>query len=271
MTGPDSWAANLADSAARRFTGEWTLQQGARRHVLAFERGLVVNASSPAPADTALRIAIAIDLISARQSAEVTRLRAENPRRDELALILNATQMTPENVGLLRREITCRRAARTFSIEHGDILVSSSATLASTLFPVAVPAIVHVGARAYLSEDRMAAFVRAAGSRYILVGAEVEPYAFSDEERDIVDVLRTPSSLTDLETRHPHVDCRRLLAIVYALLTCGGAIADKTRRLATGSGELIPPVVEVTAVEAVPTAVDPVESEGPAPSPKPAT
>ena len=124
------WGRTLAALGLRGVTGQLTLVADGKRFAVAFERGAVVAAPSPLASDAAVRVALTSHLVSSSQVAEISRRQAAAPDRDEIEVIAELARLGPEHALRLRRRAIAQRAARTFSINHGEFVVTDDVELA---------------------------------------------------------------------------------------------------------------------------------------------
>ncbi len=180
------WGATLAALHRRRHTGTLTLMgENAGMFVLALRDGAVVAATSPVPADSADRIASAIEFSDPLELAIVT-----------------------------------RRTARTFAVEAGTFVVTDDVPV-ETDCALDLREGIYQGALTRMSDRRIADELAAFGARFELRGVvDAEAFGFGDTD-DLFTVLRVPQSIRELEPRFIHLGVRRLHAIAYSLLCYG--------------------------------------------------
>jgi len=106
--------------------------------------------------------------------------------------------------------------------------------------------VIFLGARLNLSEVRLGGDLRRLGARFALAsGADalLPRFGFGAEGVEVANVLRgAGASLAELEASHREIDPRIAAATIYALLSCGAAIATEPGRAAS---EAPPPAVPV--------------------------
>src|SRR5262249_34892850 len=112
--------------------------------------------------------------------------------------------------------------ARTFSINHGEFSVTDYIEL--PILPgceLDVRAVVYMGARANLSEQRLAAELEVLGSWFQLkpdLDEDLPQFGFSDVEQPVIERLRAGGTIADIEDfASSFVDGRTVRAVVYAL------------------------------------------------------
>jgi hypothetical protein len=216
------WGRTLAALGLRGVTGQLTLVADAKRFVVAFDRGAVVAAVSPLASDAAVRVALTGHLVSSSQVPEISRRQAAAPHRDEIEVIAELARLGPEHTLRLRRRVIAQRAARTFSPDHGEFLVTDDSELAITPgCELDLRAVIYMGARANLSEQRLACELDDLGSWFRLKPAlddDLPQFGFGDVEQPVVERLRDGGTIDELEAfAASFVDGRTVRAVVYAL------------------------------------------------------
>lgn len=220
------WGQTLGALGLRGLSGQLSLHaEDGKLFCVAFERGAVVGATSPLPTDSIIRVALTSHLISASQVNEITRKLALHPDRDEIDLLVESTALAAEPAFRLRQRLIAQRAARTFTIDRGEFFVDDQITIAATAAcAVDVRAIVYLGTRMNLPEQRLIADLKQLGSHFILkpeVIDDIPQFGLTPAEGPILDVLRHGTSLPELEATHRELDPRTAQSVIYALVTCG--------------------------------------------------
>lgn len=234
---------------------------------IALAGGVVVNASSPLTTDSATRIATVMRAIGAREAREVETRLARGQSVDELAAIAAVAGLDGVAMAALATEVVRRRAARTFGVQHAAVAIEDAVTLpVSPGVMVDVREVVFLGARSFLSDAKLAAEVRGFGASVVLapdVESELEAFGFGDVVAPVLESLRAGAVVAELPAMHPAVDPRLIQAVVYALVTCGGALEATTPRLARAS--MAPPFPEGPSVKPSvrrPVGTDPIPKVG---------
>jgi hypothetical protein len=216
------WGRTFATLGLRGVTGQLTLVSEGKRFLVAFEYGAVVAASSPLASDAAVRVALTSHLVSSSQVPEISRRQAAAPERDEIDLIAELARLGPDHALRLRRRVIAQRAARTFSINHGEFVVTDRTEL--EILPgceLDVRAVLYMGARANLPEHRLAAELDQLGSRFRLKPAldgDLPQFGFTDLEQPVVERLRDGGTIDEIEEfATSFVDERTVRAVVYSL------------------------------------------------------
>jgi hypothetical protein len=220
------WGQTLGALGLRGLSGQLTLKaEDGKQFCIAFERGAVVGATSPMPTDSIIRVALTSHLISSSQVSEITRKLALHPDRDEIDVLVEATALASEPALRLRQRLIAQRAARTFAIDRGDFFVDDQITITATAAcAVDVRAIVYLGTRMNLPEQRLVSDLRLLGSHFVLrpdVIDDIPQFGLTPAEGPILDVLRHGTSLPELEATHRELDPRTAQSVIYALVTCG--------------------------------------------------
>lgn len=215
------WAATLAAISSSGESGELTLQSEGKVYRLAFAKGRLVGAASPAPADSLQRIALASHLVPPASVAAATRIVG---RSDDVAKFTDAIGLVGDAAAQFERRVIVQRAARTFAAERGDYVVSKRITIPVVAgVEVDVHAAIYRGMRTNLSEPRLSADLRQLGARFILHPEAMEHVARFDldpEAEPILDELRAGTSAPELEARYRALDPRLIYAVLGALAAC---------------------------------------------------
>ncbi|HEU4726674.1 MAG TPA: DnaJ domain-containing protein [Kofleriaceae bacterium] len=216
------WGRTLATLGLRGVTGQLALSSEGKRYVVAFERGAVVAASSPLASDAAVRVALTAHLVSSSQVPEISRRQAASTDRDEIEVIAELARLGPDHALRLRRRVIAQRAARTFSPSHGKFVVTDRSEL--VILPgceLDLRAVIYLGARANLSEQRLSDELDQLGSWFRLKPAiddDLPQFGFGDLEQPVIERLRDGGTIDDLEAfATSFVDPRTVRAVVYAL------------------------------------------------------
>jgi hypothetical protein len=221
---PWGWTLGALGTAGR--TAQVTLRSADQTYRITFERGSVVAASSPLAVDTLPRIALTNRFIVKAQVSEIQRGLAAAPEHDEVDILAAAAHLGAEQTQALRIRAITQRAARTFAVDVGEFEIEDGpSTPAETL--VDVRAVIYMGARLNLREDRLRFGLRQFGSRFVLRPDAVptlDSYNFTREERPLLATLRSPTSFAELEANHREVDPRAVQAMIYALASCNALI-----------------------------------------------
>jgi len=151
----EPWGVTLAALSRRGTTAEVVIIGSAQRVVIQLERGLVVEVSSDAAADSVLRIALMAQLILPLQVFVLERQLAAAPERDELEVMTTALQLSEAAATAFQTRVLEHRIARTFSFEHRSIEIHDARP---GVFPrpgIGVREAIYVGARTYLTDDQL--------------------------------------------------------------------------------------------------------------------
>lgn len=235
------WGRTLAALGLRGLTGQLTLTAfDGKAYAIAFANGAVVGAASPIASDAAVRVALTGGLISTTQVAELARKQAAAPDRDEVDVITDHLRLNFDQAMRLRRRTIAQRAARTFSIDRGEFVVTDEITLPVVAgSELDVRAVIYLGAKQNLSEARLASELGRFGTWFRLkpeAFADLPQYGFGEAERPAIDALLNGASLGDLEGI-VGMDGRVARATVYALCAANACNVEQTR----GQGPTQPP------------------------------
>src|ERR1041384_105399 len=119
------WGMTLGAIALRRHTGQLTIDADGKRYCIAFADGAIVAASSPMAADAIARVALTNHFITSTQVPDITRRLASSPDRDEVDVLADTVRFSAEQMLKLRHRLVAQRAARTFSLEHGNFVLDN--------------------------------------------------------------------------------------------------------------------------------------------------
>jgi DnaJ-domain-containing protein 1 len=231
------WGRTFATFGLRAISGQLTLVADGKRYRVVFERGAVVAAGSPLASDAAVRVALTGHLVSSSQVAEIARRQAAEPHRDEIDVIAQLARLGPEHARRLRRRVIAQRAARTFSIDRGAFVVTDQVEL--PVLPgceLDVRAVIYLGARANLSEQRLAAELDQLGAWFRTkpsLAVDLPQFGFTDLEQPVLDRLRIGGTIEELEASTlTTADARTVRAVVYAVAVCNGCDIEARARAA---------------------------------------
>jgi len=248
------WGATLAAIGLSGTNGQLTLRADGKVYQLAFAHGVLVGATSPAPADTLQRVALANHLIAPASVATATRIVG---RADDIDKFTDASGLTGVAALQFKRRVLVQRAARTFAVERGDYVVEDRITIPTLSgVEVDVRAAIYLGMRLNLSQQRLTDDLRQLGSCFVLrPEANVARFELDDEAAPIIEALRHGTSIPELEALHRELDPRMLAAVVGALAACD-AVAPIAARA---------PTAQDVSISRVPTHRQPTISRVPTP------
>jgi DnaJ-domain-containing protein 1 len=219
------WGRTLGALGLRGLSGQLTLLGDGKPYRIAFEQGAVVGASSPLASDAAVRVALTGGLITSTQVADIMRRIATSPHRDELEVLAEVVRLPVDHAMKLRRRLVAQRAARTFSVEQGDFVVEDRIDV-----PVVpgtaldVRAVIYLGARANLTEERLGNEVARLGGWFRIksdIIADLAQFGFTEPDKPILQRLITGVNIDDLEASAADgIGEHGVRAIVYALVAC---------------------------------------------------
>ena len=249
------WGRIFAALSLRAVTGQLTLVSDAKRFVVVFERGAVVAAASPLASDAAVRVALTSHLVSSSQVPEISRRQAAAPHRDEIDLIAELARLGPDHALRLRRRAIAVRAARTFSINHGEFVVTDDSELPILAgCELDARAVIYIGARINLSEQRLATELEQLGTWFRLkpdVDDDLPQFGFTDLEQPVIERLRDGGTVAELEAfATSFVDARTVRAVVYALAVYNACDVEPVRH--RGASPTTGPLSRIAAPPAPP-------------------
>ncbi len=214
------WAATLAAIGSSGLSGQLTLHGEGKVYRLAFAKGRLVGAVSPAPSDSMQRIALASHVVPPANVAVATRIVG---RSDDIAKFADSAGLAGDDAVQFVRRVIVQRAARTFAEERGDYVVADRITIPVVEIEVDVHAAIYRGKRANLSELRLTADLRKLGARFILhpeAAEHVARFDFDPEADLIIEALRDGTSAAELEGRFRTLDPRLIYAVLGSLAAC---------------------------------------------------
>jgi hypothetical protein len=258
--GDEPWGWTLGKLAADKRSVRITLRsEDGKEFRIVFDNGLVVAATSPAAQDAVPRIALTNHFILAAQVNELKRCLATAPNLDEVDVVGAAARLGPEQTRALRIRTITQRAARTFSVDAGEFEIEECVT-SQVDVAIDVRAIIFMGARLNLHEDRLRFGLRKFGQRFVLkpsATATLDAYNFTREERPLLMTLASPTSLAELEANHREVDSRAVQAVIYSLASCDALVElDLTDTPQSSSGLLEMSMAQGTPKVGAPAKVD---------------
>jgi len=216
------WGLTLGAFGLGARTVQLTLRSEDKVYRVAFDRGAVVAASSPLAVDSACRVALTNHHITPAQVKDIKRRVAAAPTLDEVDVLAAAVRLTPEQTRMLRTQLVTQRAARTFSVDHGEYEIEDRAPLSVAYEGIDIRRVIYQGVRMNLSEERLAFDLREFGTRFVLKCAieDLTCFGFTASERPILDALLVGTSLPEFEANHRQIDPRAVKAVIYALASC---------------------------------------------------
>ncbi|MDQ3336562.1 MAG: J domain-containing protein [Myxococcota bacterium] len=221
--GDQPWGWTLGALGLAERTAEVVLRADDKVHRIRFERGLVVGADSPLAVDSVTRVALTNHFIASIQVNEIKRCLAVAPSLDEVDVLAVAAHLDPETKQKLRIRLLTQRAARTFAVDRGDFEIEDCSPTPGAPASVDIRAVIFAGARMNLSEDRLRFGLRKFGSRFVLKRGAAETlghFQFTPKEQPLLETLRSPTSLAELEASHREIDPRAVQSVVYSLASC---------------------------------------------------
>jgi len=239
------WGVLLAGLSARRLTGELAvIADDGKAFTIVFARGLIASATSPLVADSVARVALLAQLVGSTQAQQIAKAIGETAR-NEFDVITELAKLTPVQANGLRTRAVIQRAARTFAVESGRFTFDERACTPGCEIDIA--AAIYLGARMFLSQQRLTDELRELGTRFRVRG-DVAPdrYGFTEEEQPILEALCAGTTLPELEARHRSIDPRTAQAVIYALVCTGACEASGGVALMRVSTEDIPRARTVT-------------------------
>lgn len=218
------WAATLAELGLGGRSGQLTLRARERVFRIAFSHGIVVGATSPLAGDSVSRIALANGLVTPAKAQAILRSIGRTAVED-VELFAAACELPGPSVHALKRRVLIQRTARTFEVEDGEYTIEDTIAIPVLVgVEVDVRAAIAFGARRYQSTDRLAADLRALGTRFAL-RPDAEPdlarFELGEAVGPILEALRSGTSVPELEATHRHVDPRLVMSVLVSLAASG--------------------------------------------------
>ena len=230
-----SWGRTLVELAATRRSGELVVRDHDRVFRIAIADGRIANAHSPVSADGALQIAQQIHLVSQAQAPSISRHLEADAGGDEVAIIADCAKLAIEATIALRRRVIAQRAARTFELTDGAWLFSPEPVLSFRANDIDVRAVIYLGARLYLSDERL----RLPVGEYRLCETPLDGFELRELEQRVIAQLAAGASIAEVEVAQRGIETHTLHALFYALAS-GGAIELATAELAIGTVNIPP-------------------------------
>ncbi len=231
------WAATLAAIGISGRSGQLTLRGGNKEYRVAFSHGIIVGATSPIPADSVSRIALAHHMVSPAQVQAIIkslgRAKAEDVERFAAASGLSAPQ-----IQLLKRRVLIQRTARTFDVDDGEYTVDDRISISVLVgIEVDVRAAIYLGVRKFLAAERLGVDLRQLGAKFVLRPdgvLELARFELGEAELPVVDALREGTSLPELEAAHRELDPRMIQSVLVSLAACDAIVqSDLAGRVPT--------------------------------------
>jgi hypothetical protein len=220
--GDRPWGWTLGALGLTQRTVQVVLRADGKEYRITFEHGAVVAATSPMAVDAVTRVALTNRMIAPIHVNEIKRRIAAAPNLDEVDVLAATADLDAEATRTLRTRLLTQRAARSFAVDSGDFEIEDC-DVTSSACAVDVRAVIFMGARMNLSEDRLRFGLRHVASRFVLKPAVADTlalYNFSPKELPLLETLRAPTSLAELEANHREIDPRGVQSVVYALASC---------------------------------------------------
>src|SRR5690349_18334274 len=120
------WAQTLSAISVAGHHGQLTLKSDGKVYQIAFANGLVVGATSPAPADTVQRIGLTNYALPVASVAAAVRIMG---RGDDVDKFTDAVGLTGTAAVEFKRRVLVQRVARSFSCERGEYVLEDKVTI----------------------------------------------------------------------------------------------------------------------------------------------
>ena len=226
--GSSPFARTIFSLAAKRFTGDLILTKSRREYRSSWEGGSLVAATSPSPADSPGRVALAQGLVNSTALGIIVQKLGDEPGRDPIDVIAEIASLSPEQRVTLKYRVLARTAARMFALPDADFVVDNARTMrADAQLPkLDIRWLIYFGLRTHYSLSRLTHELQALGERGMSLPAEVLPrlpaFGFAGEEEPVLDLLQKRElSLANLVVSCPTVDQATTTCVVYSLMACG--------------------------------------------------
>jgi curved DNA-binding protein CbpA len=210
--------------AARGFTGDLVIDHAGKRFAVGWYHGAVVAATSPLPADAVARIALTAQLVTSTQVADI--LRASAPGKDDVDVVAEVAQLSPDQTERLRRRAVGQRAMRLFALDAGDLVLDDEPQL--TQHPdlgIDARALIYAGVKAHFTDKRLDSELAGLGTAFRLREAAINvlaQYGFGEHEKPALARLRQePLTAELLERLMPTIEPKVLRAMLYTLAVTG--------------------------------------------------
>ena len=206
--------------ARRGFSGDIVLRAGGKDHRIGWHEGAVVAAESAHPADSAVKVAITLGMITSTQAGDISQALAASPSRDELEVVGQVAGLTDDVLGRLSRRVVGARAARILAPREGEFVVSDELPIGPRIVPIDARWILYTGIRSHFTLDRLEeemarlATVVRLRSQYDLTG-----FGFSAAEEEVLHRLQQ-GDLT-VEPLPSGLDPQIVRAVILSLIATG--------------------------------------------------
>lgn len=261
----------FAAVGARGFSGELVVRAPGREFHIAWHDGAVVGATSPHPADSAVKVAVTLGLLNSTQASEANRAIAASPGGDEVEVVGQVAKLSAELVSRLGRRLAATRAARVFSVENGVFTLDSAVPTWGTVAPVDPRWIMYAGVCTHYTVDRLHREVTGlAAAIRLRPGADLTSFGFGEAEAEVL--TRLQAGELSIEPAPAGLDSRVVEAVALVLLAVGDAeptTADvapspappvAARRPPTSTIHAPPPVATPRAPARRPRGADPAQA-----------
>jgi curved DNA-binding protein CbpA len=208
--------------ARRSFTGSLLIEAGGKHYSVGWHDGAVIAADSPHPADSAVKIAISLGVISSTQAGELSQAIAAAPPGDELEVLARVSGATPDVLGRLARRVVGARAARALAPTEGEFVVTDQVPPGLGIMPIDARWILYTGLRHHFTLERLAWEVTSlATSIHLRVDYDLTGFGFGAAEEDVLGRLQD-GELT-VAPVPPGLDPHVVHAVALALVATGEA------------------------------------------------
>ena len=151
------FARTIFSLAAKRFTGDLVLTKSRLEYRSSWENGQIVAASSPSPADSPGRIALANGLVNSSILGVFVQRSQTEPTRDPAELLAEIARLSPEQCITLKRRGLARSAARIFALPDADFVVDNARSMRAdpAVPPLDLRWLIYFGLRTHYSLERL--------------------------------------------------------------------------------------------------------------------
>ncbi|MCG8417866.1 MAG: DnaJ domain-containing protein [Proteobacteria bacterium] len=227
------FARTIYAIGAKQFTGDLIMTQGGRSYRITWERGAIIGAESPSPADSLERVALTAGLVTSTQLGDAVRIARTRPEVSHLQALVEVAHLSPQQVLTVKRRALAHRAVRVFALGEATFVLDDRPTLARDrdVAPLSPRWLIYHGLRTHYSEERLegelasalgAAFQLAAQSRRWLgeygLGADAKGCVAELEQRAL--------TLDEIAAAFPRMTRKAIQVLIYALLATDALAAQ---------------------------------------------
>jgi curved DNA-binding protein CbpA len=206
----------------RGFSGVLTIDAGGQRYRVGWHEGAVIAGESAHPADSVVKLAITLGMITSTQAGAVSQALAAASERDELGVLAEVTGLAPDVLARLARRLVGARAARALAPVEGEFIVTDEVPAGAGVVPIDARWILYTGIRHHFTLERLAREVTGlASSIRLRADADLGGFGFGVAEEGVLARLQDGELL--LAPTPAGLDVQLVHAVALALIATGEA------------------------------------------------